>query len=47
MILVMMLVKTVGVAVVMKSMITLLAATPGVAVSLCFVDLGGGMSVTW
>ena len=47
MILVMMLVKTVGVAVVMKSMFTLLAATLGVAVSLRFVDLGVGMSVTW
>ena len=28
-------------------MYTLLAGTPGVAVSLRSVDLGGGMSVTW
>ena len=47
MILVMVMVKAVCVVVVMKSMFTLLAATPGVAVSLRFVDLDGGMSVTW
>ena len=39
--------QSVHVVIVMQSMITLLAATPGVAVGLRFVDLGGGISVTW
>ena len=39
--------QSVHVVMVMQSMITLLAATPSVAVCLRFVDLGDGISVTW
>ena len=39
--------QSMHVVIVIQSMITLLAPTPGVAVGLRFVDLGGGMSVTW